>query len=72
MIFYGKSKNENLLSFGASYCKRVLGGVAHREKNLVFCTKISKNTKNVPNFLKFGLELPYQVLCWAKEAPANI
>jgi len=63
MFFHGKFKNASHLSFGAPYCKRALGGAAHREKNPVFCTKISKSTKIAPNFLKFGLELPYKMLC---------
>jgi len=63
MIFHEKSKTINFFAFGASNHKHAPRGAAHMEKNLVFCTKISKNTKNSPNFLKFGLELPYQVLC---------
>jgi len=48
------------------------GGATHREKNPVSCTKFPKNTKNAPNLLKFGMELPYQVRCLEKEALATI
>jgi len=72
MILHDESKNASHLSFGAPNPERGASGMAHREKNLVFCTKISENTKNAPNFLNFGLELLYEVSCWAKEALAKI
>jgi len=42
------------------------------QKILFFCAKNFKNAKSAPNFLKFGLRLIHQTLCWAKEASANI
>ena len=44
----------------------------HWEKNPVFCLNICHVTENSPNFLKFGLEVLYGVLWWAKEASAKI
>ena len=43
----------------------------HREKKPVFCPKIYHVTKISPNFLEFGLEVLYEVLCYAKEAGSH-
>ena len=41
-------------------------------KKPVFWPKIFHVTKITPNFLKFGVEVLYEVLGWVKEALANI
>jgi len=63
MIFHSKSKKVSHSSFGSPSPKRRASGMAHREKNPVLCPKICHVTKIAPNFLKFGLEFLYGVLC---------
>jgi len=49
----------------------ILSAAPQGEKTCVLTKKLPCD-QNCPNFLKFGLEVLYEVLCCAKEASAKI
>ena len=59
-------------SKGDANYKRAPSGAMRWAGKFVFRPKNSKLTKFFPNFLKFGLKAPHQVLFLAKEASAKI